>query len=98
MLSIRCFTKYGDYIHWSGYQLSGRQIRFESVDDHSLKDACGSSTPFPRLTEMHKLETSLIFQPARKTDIQVCKQNSFLLCDIVVPLSSWLYIICSVIV
>ena len=70
-LSIRCFTKYGDYIHWSGYQLTGRQIQFESSDDHQLKQACGSSSPFPRLAELRKLETSLISQPQRKTDLQV---------------------------
>ena len=28
ILSVRCFLKYSQYIHWSGYQLTGRKIQF----------------------------------------------------------------------
>ena len=71
ILSIRSFVKYGDYIHWSGYQLTGRQIQFATVEDQLLIEACGPSSPFPRLSELHKLETSLITQAQAKPDVQV---------------------------
>ena len=29
ILSLRCFKKYSQYIHWSGYQLTGRELQFQ---------------------------------------------------------------------
>ena len=29
ILSLRCFKKYSQYIHWGGYQLNGRELQFQ---------------------------------------------------------------------
>ncbi len=78
ILSIRCFTKYSQYIHWSGYQLIGREIEFEN---HSLSSASaqlmnarvGSNSVFPRLEIVKKLETAFIKGARAPTDVQILR-------------------------
>ena len=72
ILSLRCFSKYSQYVHWSGYQLAGRDIQFEAnqCEGSPLNDICPSSI-FPRLEIVLKLKTLLINDPCVPTDVQV---------------------------
>ena len=60
--SIRCFAKYSGYIHWSGYQLQGREIQFVSSQDdcQHLDELLGPVTIFPRLNEVLTIKKSLM--------------------------------------
>ena len=74
ILSVRCFAKYSQYIHWSGYQLTGRDIQFLSKPTRSsviLKQHLGEPSIFPRLSSIKKLENALVSSPCLPTDVQV---------------------------
>ena len=74
ILSIRCFSKYSQYIHWSGYQLTGRDVWFESSTPRStqvLLQRLGPGSVFPRLKKVKELETALVKNPCFPTDVQV---------------------------
>ena len=76
ILSVRCFAKYSQYIHWSGYQLTGQDIHFFNKASDSvkiLKKRLGSSSVFPRLADVKKLRKAFLDNPSLPTDIQVCK-------------------------
>jgi len=68
MLSIRSFLRYSKYIHWSGYQLTGRELKFE-VD--KLEKQMGPSPVFPRLDVVNKLTKALVNDRFLPTDVQV---------------------------
>ena len=71
--SVRCFTKYSQYIHWGGYQLTGRNIRFsKTLKPLSMivQSRLDKPSVFPRLPDVKKLE-KLIKDPIRPTDVQV---------------------------
>ena len=75
ILSVRCFAKYSQYIHWSGYQLTGRDIQFLSKPTRSfslLKQRLGDLSIFPQLSTIKKLENALVNGPCLPTDVQVC--------------------------
>ena len=75
ILSVRCFAKYSQYIHWSGYQLTGRDIQFSSkpsLSTTALQRRLGESSTFPRLSDIKKLEKALVNSPRLPTDVQVC--------------------------
>ena len=77
ILSVRCFAKYSQYIHWSGYQLTGRDIQFLSTPSHLsmvLKNRLGEPSVFPRLPNIKKLENALVSSPCLPTDVQVCQK------------------------
>ena len=74
ILSIRSFRKYSRYIHWSGYQLTGREIQFRvtpSPEDGEILRRIGPSTVFPRLDEVKRLEKTFVKDPYLPTDVQV---------------------------
>ena len=74
ILSLRCFAKYSQYIHWSGYQLTGRSVRFDvssSPVTTILDNTLGQSSAFPRLMLVKKLQSVLVEIPTLPTDIQV---------------------------
>ena len=74
-LSLRCFAKYSHYVHWSGFQLTGREIQLNvhmSSKDRSVLSKIGITPPFPRLDIVKKLETAFLKDPATPTDVQVC--------------------------
>ena len=64
-LSIRCYTKYGEYIHWSGYQLQGREIKFVNLKKgkSDVEKNLGSVSRIPVLEDIMKLEENLIDMP-----------------------------------
>ena len=73
ILSVRCFTKYSQYIHWSGYQLTGRDIRLLNTPEPLsviVRDRLGKQSMFPRLLVIKKLE-KLVKDPTLPTDVQV---------------------------
>ena len=79
ILSVRCFVKYSQYIHWSGYQLIGRESQFSFkrtplID--ALQQKLGSTSIFPRLADIKKIEKALVNSPCPPTDIQVCIEFS----------------------
>ena len=73
-LSVRCFAKYSHYVHWSGYQLTGREIQLNvhmSSKDRSVLSKVGVTPSFPRLDIVKQLETAFLKDPATPTDVQV---------------------------
>ena len=74
ILSIRSFQKYSRYIHWSGYQLTGREIQFQVAQNGTgerMQRKLGTTTIFPRLEEVKSLEKTFINDPYLPTDVQV---------------------------
>ena len=75
ILCLRCFSKYSQYIHWSGYQLTGREFQFnvsESSARAELTTRLGTSSVFPRLEVLKDLEKAFLNSPRFPTDVQVC--------------------------
>ena len=75
ILCLRCFSKYSQYIHWSGYQLTGREFQFavnQSSSRSELTTRLGHSSVFPRLDILKELEGALVNNPRLPTDVQVC--------------------------
>ena len=75
ILCLRCFSKYSQYIHWSGYQLTGREFQFsvsQSSSHAELATRLGTSSVFPRLDILKQLETAFLNNPRLPTDVQVC--------------------------
>ena len=74
MLSVRCFSKYSQYIHWSGYQLTGRDFQFTINQSSSAAEVTarlGNDSIFPQLDILKKLEGALLNNPRLPTDVQV---------------------------
>ena len=74
ILSIRCFSKYSQYIHWSGYQLTGRDIylKYSSLEEtRILEKRLGRNNAFPLLDEVKLLEAGLVDVTCYPTDVQV---------------------------
>jgi CHAT domain-containing protein len=64
-LSIRCYAKYSSYIHWSGYQLQGRDVQFKlgnRTSDESIRGRIGIVNTFPRLAEVLKVKKELMLK------------------------------------
>ena len=77
ILSIRCFAKYSQYIHWSGYQLTGRNIRLMNKPKPLfiiIQNRLGKPSIFLRLSDVMKLE-KMIEDAALPTDVQVLLQT-----------------------
>ena len=78
ILCLRCFSKYSQYIHWSGYQLTGREFQFSVSQSSSrahLATRPGTSSVFPRLDVLIKCCTQdkpkiykLVDTPAEESD------------------------------
>ncbi len=74
ILSLRCFVKYSGFIHWTGYQLTGREIQFmvrTHPKDDLVRRQVGPCAIFPRLDMVKKLEQAFIKNPSQPTDVQV---------------------------
>ena len=83
VLSVRCFAKYSQYIHWSGYQLTGRDFHFSNMATEFaeiIEKRLGTSSVFPRLHSVKKLETVLIKNSNPPTDVQVSAWYSAFVC------------------
>ena len=72
ILSLRCFSKYSQYIHWSGYQLTGKDVQFQFNNySNNMQYTIGPKTTFPRLDIVLKMKTVLLNDPNRPTNVQV---------------------------
>ena len=65
ILSVRSFSKYSGFIHWSGYQLTGRELTMDVAEEEgerAVKCAMGGegATIFPRLDVVQTLEKELV--------------------------------------
>ncbi len=78
ILSVRAFSKYARYIHWSGYQLTGQEVRLvakRTVTDEEIRGHVGGTAVFPRLNVIKKLEAFFIKEPRNPTDVQVSENR-----------------------
>lgn len=74
ILSVRCFPEFSQYIHWSGYQLTGRDITLlleETPQIRELRKRMGTASVFPRWQEVQELKDRLI--SSDQSSIQVYK-------------------------
>ena len=79
ILSLRCFAKYSQYIHWSGYQLTGRSIHFTVMPlpvTTILDNTFGKNSVFPRLMLVKKLRSVVVEIPR-----PVCISFKSILCN-----------------
>ncbi len=72
--SIRAFDEFSSMIHWSGYQITGKDVTVQqnlvSDEDGMIKKCLGSEcSPFPRLEILSALRKSVIEE--QSSDIQV---------------------------
>ena len=98
MLSIRSFSKYSGFIHWSGYQLTGREVEVrveEGEREGAVRAAMGEGvTVFPRLSVVQSMEKELVDKIGKgitspPTDVQV--QHSCTTTNIVQIGSAFVY-------
>ena len=75
MQCLRCFVKYSHYVHWSGFQIIGKEVTFHK-NSHSqfpIQRVLGEVSIFPR-EHIKSIEDSLLgFKSKVFTDVQVCK-------------------------
>ena len=72
--SLRCFQKYSQYIHWSGYQLLGRDIEVRltrTALEESISGAVEGGSVFPRLRILQQLQESLLHCKELPSYVQV---------------------------
>ena len=64
ILSIRGCLMFSQYIHWGGYQLTGKDVKIEievTPEDKSIwSNLSRTCSPFPRLDELLSLEKNLL--------------------------------------
>ena len=85
ILSVRCFAKYSQYIHWSGYQLTGRDIQISKEETdiaRRIRKSIGQNSAFPHVDIVKKLKKALLNDPVLPTDVQVCAMCIQLNCSI----------------
>ena len=74
MQCLRCFLKYSHYVHWSGFQIIGKEVLF-CKDSHAqfpIQRMLGETSTFPR-EHVKSIEENLLGVKSKNfTDIQVC--------------------------
>ena len=68
---LRCFAKYSQYVHWSGFQIIGKEVRFSQAQ-FPIKKLLGETSMFPRQYVKNIEENLLGNQRKIYTDVQVC--------------------------
>ena len=74
MQCLRCFVKYSHYVHWSGFQIIGKEVTFHK-NAHTVFpiEKMLEVSIFPR-ERIKSIEESLLGLKSKPfTDIQVCK-------------------------
>ena len=71
---LRCFLKYSHYLHWSGFQIIGNEVRFckDSCIHFPIQKMLGEVSTFPRQHVKNIEENLLDVKSKIFTDIQVC--------------------------
>ena len=71
--SIRAFDEFSSMIHWSGYQITGKDVTIQPIvsnEERKMKKLVGKEcSPFPRLEIISSLRAALIEE--QSSDIQV---------------------------
>ena len=76
MQCLRCFLKYSHYVHWSGFQIIGKEVTFHK-DPHAhfpIQKMLGEVSIFPRQHVKSIEENLLGVKNKTFTDVQVCFQ------------------------
>ena len=74
MQCLRCFVKYSHYVHWSGFQIIGKEVTFH-IDSNALfpiQRMLGEVSIFPRQHVKEVEESLLGIKSKIFTDVQVC--------------------------
>ena len=71
---LRCFAKYSQYVHWSGFQIIGKEVRFSKTSQAQfpIQRLLGEASIFPRPYVKNIEESLLGNQRKIYTDVQVC--------------------------
>ena len=74
MQCLRCFLKYSHYVHWSGFQIIGKEVSFhkDSSAQFPIKSLLGEVSIFPRQQVKIIEENLLGVKNKIFTDVQVC--------------------------
>ena len=75
MQCLRCFLKYSNYVHWSGFHIFGKEITFHrNLHAHfPIQKILGEVSIFPRQQYVTIIEESLLGVKNKIfTDVQVC--------------------------
>ena len=74
MQCLRCFVKYSHYVHWSGFQIIGKEITFFRNPDtrFPIQKLLGEVSVFPREYVRNIEENLLSTKNKIFSDIQVC--------------------------
>ena len=74
MQCLRCFHKYSHYVHWSGFQIIGKEVTFRKNAHASfpIQKMLGEVSTFPRQHVKNIEESLLGVKNKRFTDVQVC--------------------------
>ena len=74
MQCLRCFLKYSHYVHWSGFQIIGKEVSFHknSTTQFPIQKLLGEVSIFPRQQVKIIEENLLGVKNKIFTDIQVC--------------------------
>ena len=74
MQCLRCFLKYSHYMHWSGFQIIGKEITFhkDSNAQFPIQNMLGEVSIFPRQHIKNMEENLLGVKNKIFTDVQVC--------------------------
>ena len=74
ILSMRCFSRYSNFIHWGGYKLTGRDVQFSINRSPSIKELTirmGHRSIFPQLEIIQQLQMAFLHNPKLPTNVQV---------------------------
>ena len=74
MQCLRCFLKYSHYVHWSGFQIIGKEVTFhkDANAQFPIQNLLGEVSIFPRQHVKNMEENLLGVKNKIFTDIQVC--------------------------
>ena len=74
MQCLRCFLKYSHYVHWSGFQIIGKEVTFhkDSNAQFPIQNMLGEVSIFPRQHVKNMEENLLGVKNETFTDVQVC--------------------------
>ena len=74
MQCLRCFLKYSHYVHWSGFQIIGKEVMFhkDSNAQFPIQNMLGEVSIFPRQHIKNMEENLLGVKNKIFTDVQVC--------------------------
>ena len=77
MQCLRCFVKYSHYVHWSGFQIIGKEVAFHKncCPAFPIQRMLGETSIFPS-EHVKSIEENLLGNKSKTfTDIQVCCLN-----------------------